>query len=136
MKTLTWLGFIAVSLALCKVSSPIQEKVCAYLPKKHNLTGRKAEVGRPCTSKDQCAADECCQIVNIVVVSRRRQALQPLAGPNTSGTCEKYKKQGEWCTSFEVLNGYCGCEEGLTCQAVHLSQPSTLRKGVPSQCLP
>ena len=44
----------------------------------------QAEVGRNCTEKSQCAADECCQIINIVVASRKRQ-LYSLRGPNTSG---------------------------------------------------
>ncbi|KAK7493260.1 hypothetical protein BaRGS_00015386 [Batillaria attramentaria] len=90
----------------------------------------KAEVGTPCTSQDQCAADECCQIVNIVVMSRR-QALRPLGGPNTSGTCEKYKKEGESCSSIAVMNGYCGCQPGLNCTPIGLSTLRSRRRELP-----
>nr|AQM52682.1 prokineticin-like protein [Pomacea canaliculata] len=80
----------------------------------------KAEVGKVCTSQSQCAADECCQIVNIVILSKKRElALSPVR--NTSGTCQKYHKAGDNCNSFDVLNGYCSCAPGLTCTTVQVS---------------
>ncbi|XP_025091199.1 uncharacterized protein LOC112562278 [Pomacea canaliculata] len=81
----------------------------------------QGEVGQVCTSKDQCAADECCEIINIVVASRKRQALlQPIRPVSESGTCKKYQEKGTYCQSFDVLNGFCGCGQGLTCQSVNI----------------
>ncbi|XP_076459156.1 uncharacterized protein LOC143292591 [Babylonia areolata] len=76
------------------------------------------EVGRPCTQQSQCESDECCQIVNIIIASKKRQLHRPL---NTSGTCQKLRQQGERCNHFDVMNGYCGCAEGLTCKTVHVN---------------
>lgn len=39
----------------------------------------------------------------------------------SAGTCEKYKEEGEFCNSFDVMNGYCSCAEGLTCKTVPVS---------------
>ncbi|XP_070196849.1 uncharacterized protein [Littorina saxatilis] len=82
-----------------------------------------AVVGRTCIDKGQCAADECCQIVNITVNSKKRlvsQFLQPWK-PYTSGTCQRYKQQGASCNSIDVMNGFCGCAIGLTCKTVRVS---------------
>ncbi|KAK7493255.1 hypothetical protein BaRGS_00015381 [Batillaria attramentaria] len=81
-------------------------------------------VGQPCTSQDQCAADECCQIINIVVASRKRQAQLMPVGAENSGTCEKYKQAGDSCVGYEVLNGFCGCAAGLTCKSVYVGTPA------------
>ncbi|KAK7493310.1 hypothetical protein BaRGS_00015436 [Batillaria attramentaria] len=83
------------------------------------LAACQGRVGMPCTMKEQCAADECCQIINIVVASKKRQALvdQP---PGGAGTCQPYKPEGAYCESFETMNGFCGCAEGLQCQTIHV----------------
>ncbi|XP_025091214.1 uncharacterized protein LOC112562281 [Pomacea canaliculata] len=84
----------------------------------------QGRVGHVCTSKDQCAADECCEIINIVVASRKRQALlQPIRPVSHSGTCQKYQQKGSYCQAFDVLNGYCGCAQGLTCKSVYVGTP-------------
>ncbi|KAK7112505.1 uncharacterized protein [Littorina saxatilis] len=80
-----------------------------------------AEVSTKCTEKSQCAADECCQIINFVIATKKRQLLPGLSRPNTSGTCEKYRQEGVSCNSFDVMNGFCGCADGLTCKTVHVS---------------
>ncbi|KAK7493254.1 hypothetical protein BaRGS_00015380 [Batillaria attramentaria] len=72
----------------------------------------KAEAPTPCTSQDQCAADECCEIINIILVSRKRQLT---GGPNTSGYCSKLIQEGKPCSNVMVVNGACGCAPGLTC---------------------
>ncbi|KAK7087502.1 hypothetical protein V1264_021545 [Littorina saxatilis] len=85
----------------------------------------QAEVGHKCTAKSECAADECCQIINIVVASKKRQLhpLRPVHG-NEEGTCQKYKTEGASCVSFDVLNGFCGCASGLTCHSVYVGTPT------------
>ncbi|KAK7493261.1 hypothetical protein BaRGS_00015387 [Batillaria attramentaria] len=101
------------------------------------LASCQAEVGTPCTSQDQCADDECCQIVNMIVASRKRQLLvKPIGGPNTSGTCQKYKTEGESCSSIAVMNGYCGCKPGLRCTPIDLNLVGGLarRMELPATC--
>ncbi|KAL8606520.1 hypothetical protein ACOMHN_037751 [Nucella lapillus] len=76
----------------------------------------QAEAGHPCSDQSECGADECCQIVHIVIASKKRQLhqLKP-------GTCEKFRQQGDHCNHFDVMNGYCSCAPGLTCKTVHVS---------------
>ena len=50
----------------------------------------QANVGDTCTSKSECAADECCQIINIVVMSRKRQAAILPLNQHEAGTPSKY----------------------------------------------
>ena len=54
------------------------------------LSVSQADVGDTCTSKSECAADECCQIINIVVMSRKRQAAILPLNQHETGTPSKY----------------------------------------------
>ncbi|KAK7111201.1 hypothetical protein V1264_010875 [Littorina saxatilis] len=78
----------------------------------------QAREGEPCTMKAQCAADECCQVINIVVASRKRQLVD--LPPGGAGTCQRYKKEGDLCDSIAVMNGFCGCADALSCRVVRL----------------
>ncbi|KAK7103773.1 uncharacterized protein [Littorina saxatilis] len=90
-----------------------------------------AEVGMECTNQSQCAPEECCQIINNVVASKKRLVFPGFRQKiNTSGTCQNYSQQGASCTSFATMNGYCGCADGLSCKTVRVSKAGTPIKHV------
>ncbi|XP_059151063.1 uncharacterized protein LOC131937545 isoform X2 [Physella acuta] len=76
--------------------------------------------GKTCTSNSDCEPDECCQkLIENQMSSRKRAAEVPgqrSTLKNKTGTCQKYKLDGDVCFIVDVTNGYCGCKPGSTCQ--------------------
>ncbi|KAK0064826.1 U3-aranetoxin-Ce1a [Biomphalaria pfeifferi] len=89
------------------------------------LAVSQALVGKPCTQVSECDTGECCQILNQFMVVSKRQAISLFQNP-TNGTCQKYRLEGDSCSSFEKMNGYCGCEPGTTCHMYEVPLPTAL----------
>ncbi|KAI8798933.1 U3-aranetoxin-Ce1a [Biomphalaria glabrata] len=85
----------------------------------------QALVGKPCTQVSECDAGECCQILSQFMVVSKRQSGSLFQNP-TNGTCQKYRVEGDNCSTFEKMNGYCGCEPGTTCHMYEVPLPTTL----------
>merc|ERR1712154_271686 len=91
----------------------------------------QAQAGKVCTDTAQCAADECCQIMSEFQIASKRQlvadlkpvlaTLRPLV---KTGTCEKYKREGDHCSSMAAMNGYCMCEPGYYCHTYEEALPT------------
>nr|KAG5685275.1 hypothetical protein BaRGS_021008 [Batillaria attramentaria]KAG5687997.1 hypothetical protein BaRGS_022938 [Batillaria attramentaria] len=77
----------------------------------------QARVGEVCHTETECDAGECCQIMSLFQVVSRRQI--DMVDPNAprAGTCQLYKTENQTCSSFEKINGYCGCGPGLQCHS-------------------
>ncbi|XP_059151366.1 uncharacterized protein LOC131937752 [Physella acuta] len=89
------------------------------------IASTSALVGQTCTSNDQCDAGECCQILSLFMIASRRQLDAFMLPQNpTSGTCQKYKLEGDSCSTFEKMNGYCSCEPGTTCHMYEVPLPT------------
>ncbi|XP_059151380.1 uncharacterized protein LOC131937759 [Physella acuta] len=91
------------------------------------LVGASAQDGKVCTDSSECGADECCQkLVHLPIMSRRQLSL---FDPPATGTCEKYRHEGEQCESHFAVVGYCGCVSGLACTRFEepLTTPVSLR---------
>ncbi|RUS69250.1 hypothetical protein EGW08_022989 [Elysia chlorotica] len=83
-----------------------------------------ATLGQMCTDVSQCGTGECCQILSEFMVVSKRELL-PFKQPiQKSGTCQKYKMEGEHCNSFDKMNGYCSCAPGLTCHTYQVPIPT------------
>ncbi|XP_059151316.1 uncharacterized protein LOC131937722 [Physella acuta] len=89
------------------------------------IASTSALVGETCTRDDQCDAGECCQILSLFMIASRRQleAINMLQSP-TSGTCQKYQLEGDSCSTFEKMNGYCSCEPGTECHMTEVPLPT------------
>ncbi|KAK3719816.1 hypothetical protein RRG08_040118 [Elysia crispata] len=86
-----------------------------------------ATVGQRCTDVSQCDAGECCQILSEFMVVSKRDLTSLLKQPiEKAGTCQKYKMEGDYCNSFDKMNGYCSCAPGLSCHTYQVAMP-TLR---------
>ncbi|CAL1543437.1 unnamed protein product [Lymnaea stagnalis] len=98
------------------------------------IAGAHALVGKVCTTASECDDGECCQILSEFLVMSRRQVLAlPTAAPKT-GTCQKYKLEGDACSVFEKMNGHCSCEPGTTCHTYEIPLPTT--NGARSMMMP
>ena len=58
------------------------------------------------------------------------------------GTCQRYRQEGENCDALEVMNGFCGCAEGLVCHTFHeplhqvVGRRGALPPGYVQRCAP
>ncbi|XP_059151389.1 uncharacterized protein LOC131937767 [Physella acuta] len=82
-----------------------------------------AAVGRRCTTDAQCDVTECCEKPYVTIVSRKRVVgTGDIRKPPKTGTCQKYKLEGENCSGFDKPNGYCGCRPGTICRSREVPQ--------------
>ncbi|KAH9496008.1 hypothetical protein Btru_014887 [Bulinus truncatus] len=86
----------------------------------------QALVGKVCKVESECDAGECCQILSQFMVMSKRQdvLLETIAPPTRTGTCQKYKLEGDPCGSFEKINGYCSCAPGTYCHMYEVPVPT------------
>ncbi|XP_059151275.1 uncharacterized protein LOC131937684 [Physella acuta] len=96
----------------------------------------EARVGAPCTTVAQCGRGECCQVLSDVMIASRKRAavFRPVTVANRTGTCQRYKREGDRCNSFDAMNGYCSCEPGTSCVSYQL--PILTARLAPSAPLP
>nr|XP_011441117.1 uncharacterized protein LOC105337884 [Crassostrea gigas] len=75
-----------------------------------------------CLTNAECGTDECCfKHDGPFLVSKRKRASSDLLGPaihSSTGVCEKFKLEGEYCSWLDTANGHCGCQAGLQCRFV------------------
>ncbi|KAK6976715.1 U3-aranetoxin-Ce1a [Biomphalaria glabrata] len=86
----------------------------------------QALVGKMCMVESECDVGECCQILSEFMVASKRQdaLLNTVVQPTKSGTCQKYKIEGDPCNGFEKMNGYCSCAPGTYCHTYEIPIPT------------
>ncbi|KAK6976713.1 U3-aranetoxin-ce1a-like isoform x1 [Biomphalaria glabrata] len=86
----------------------------------------QALVGKVCRVESECDPGECCQILSeFMVMSKRQEVLLNTIAPLTkTGTCQKYKVEGDPCGHFEKINGYCSCAPGTYCHSYEIPVPT------------